>query len=99
MKIARPLKLLASLFTLPPCPAAKIPAIADVGRQARREWHAAHNYFNAISDADLTDYAIYLMQAAEKKYTYLIKQARRESASPGNKLSHDRTAKLDYNKV
>lgn len=94
MKIAWSSKLLDSLFSIT-CPSARIPDIADVVRQSRREWHAAYNYFNVIADADLTDYAIYLMQAAEKKYAYLLKQARRESLIRGNNLSHDRTTNLD----
>jgi hypothetical protein len=46
--------------------------------QARREWLSAQNYYNNVSDADLIDYAAYHIQAAEKKYTYLLKRARHE---------------------
>lgn len=81
MKIAWPPKLLADLLSINPKPTAYIPDLADVAAQARRERLAAQNYFNAISDNDLIDYAIYLMQAAEKKYAYLLKRARRESGT------------------
>lgn len=102
MKVAWFLKLLADLMSLTPSPAVRMPDLADVAAQARREKLAAQNYFNAIADADLIDYTIYLMQAAEKKYSYLLKLARREAGPPiaagENNLSHDRTAKVDYNK-
>jgi len=41
---------------------------------ARKEWEYAKNIFENVSDPDLIDYAIYNVEAAEKKYTYLIKQ-------------------------
>ena len=46
--------------------------------QARNEWLSAQNYYDNVSDADLVDYAAYHIQAAEKKYTYLLKRARHE---------------------
>jgi hypothetical protein len=46
--------------------------------QARHEWLSAQNYYDNVSDADLVDYAAYHIQAAEKKYTYLLKRARHE---------------------
>ena len=81
MKIAWPPKLLVDLLRVNPVPTAHMPDLADVAAQARRERLAAQNYFNAISDNDLIDYAIFLMQAAEKKYAYLLKRARREGVT------------------
>jgi len=43
---------------------------------AHREWLAAKEYFDHVSDPDLIDHAVYVNQAAEKRYTYLLKQAR-----------------------
>ncbi len=43
---------------------------------ARREWLAARAYFDCVTDPDLIDYAIYTIEAAEKKYMYLLKRAR-----------------------
>lgn len=43
---------------------------------ARRELLAARSYFDNVSDPDMVDHAIYALQAAEKKYTYLLKYAR-----------------------
>ncbi|MDF2677267.1 MAG: hypothetical protein K0Q97_1585 [Bacillota bacterium] len=41
---------------------------------ARKEWEDAKNIFENVSDPDLIDYAIYNVDAAQKKYSYLIKQ-------------------------
>lgn len=45
--------------------------------QARRDWEHARRYFECVTDQDLVDHAIHLVTAAEKRYTYLLKQARR----------------------
>lgn len=54
----------------------EMPGLLEMVEQARREWQDAQSYYNAVSDTDLVDHAVYLMQAAEKKYNYLLKQAR-----------------------
>lgn len=53
-----------------------LPPLSLVVEEARREWVNAQYYYNTVSDQDLIDHAVYLMQAAEKKYVYLLKQAR-----------------------
>ncbi|MDT8903002.1 DUF2508 family protein [Anaeroselena agilis] len=78
MKISWTKRLLSNLVDSDPCPAAPMPALADIVEQARREWLAAQHYYNSVSDSDLVDHAVYLMQAAEKKYIYLLKKARSE---------------------
>ena len=59
-------------------PAAKYPSLMQQLEEARQEWLNAQNYYNNVSDTDLVDYAAYLIQAAEKKYNYLLKRARHE---------------------
>lgn len=54
-----------------------LPELPDIVEQARQEWLAAQSYYNSVTDSDLVDHAVYLMQATEKKYMYLLKQARR----------------------
>ncbi len=49
---------------------------ADEVRQAYAEWQAAANYFDNVADPDLVDFAIYDMEAARKKYVYMLKKAR-----------------------
>ena len=34
------------------------------------------NFFNNVNDPDLVDYAIYDVEAARRKYQYLLKKAR-----------------------
>lgn len=46
--------------------------------EAKRDWLAARNYFNAVTDPDLIDHAIYTMEAAEKRYVYLLRRARED---------------------
>lgn len=52
--------------------------LTDLLEQARQEIATAKCYYNSVSDIDLIDHAVYLLQAAEKKYTYLLKKARYE---------------------
>jgi hypothetical protein len=81
MKSMWPKKLLASLVESDPVPAAVMPPLPEVVEQARREWLSAQRYYNSVSDSDLVDHAVYLMQAAEKKYVYLLKKARSEGVT------------------
>lgn len=46
--------------------------------QARREWQDAQDYYNTVTDNDLIDHAAFRIQAAEKRYVYLMKKARQE---------------------
>lgn len=78
MKITWAQKIIASLVDNDQVPVAAMPAIPEAVEQARREWLAAQRYYNSVSDSDLVDHAVYLMQAAEKKYIYLLKKARSE---------------------
>jgi hypothetical protein len=48
----------------------------DSVEQARVEWLNSRAYFETVSDPDLVDHAIYLMEAAERRYVYLLKKAR-----------------------
>lgn len=49
----------------------------DLVDQARREWHAARTLFENVTDPELIDHAIHRMTAAERRYMFLIKEARR----------------------
>lgn len=42
--------------------------------EAKNDWQAACSYFNNLADPELIDYAIYSMEAAERKYMYLLKK-------------------------
>lgn len=51
--------------------------------QAQREWETAKKIFETVTDPDLVDYAIYQVQAAQKRYTYLLRQAKEEGIQTG----------------
>lgn len=57
-----------------------LPSLAVVVEEARVEWSAARRYFEIVSDPDLVDQAIFTLQAAEKKYTYLLKLVKTQDA-------------------
>ncbi len=59
-------------------PSGRPPTPRESISRAREEWLAARNYFDTVSDPDLVDHAIYLLGAAERKYMYLLKRAKRE---------------------
>lgn len=44
--------------------------------KAHQEMADAENFFNNVVDPELVDHAIYKMEAAKSKYSYLLKQAR-----------------------
>ncbi len=44
--------------------------------EAKKEWEEARHLLDYVEDPDLIDHAIYSIQAAEKKYVYLYKQAK-----------------------
>ncbi|HHV72088.1 MAG TPA: YaaL family protein [Clostridia bacterium] len=54
------------------------PSLAETVEQAKQEWINAKRYFESVSDPELVDYSIYVLEAAERKYMYLLKKAREE---------------------
>lgn len=52
--------------------------------RARQDWFVAKKYFDYVTDPDLIDMAIYSIEAAEKRYMYLLKMAR----TKGLRLDH-----------
>lgn len=50
--------------------------LLDEIEHARMEWVYAQNYFQNVTDPALVDHAVYLLEAAEVKYQYLLRQAR-----------------------
>lgn len=59
-------------------PADALPDLLQTVEAARQEWLMTQAYYNNVSDPDLVDYAVYQLQAAEKKYIYLLKLARQQ---------------------
>lgn len=54
-------------------------ALLKALRQAEHEMNVALSYFHESTDPELIDHAIYLMEAAKKKYSYFLKKARQEN--------------------
>lgn len=52
--------------------------------KAHAEWLQAKAYFEEANDPDLVDYAIFMMEAAERKYMYLLKLAKQEGTVKNN---------------
>jgi hypothetical protein len=74
-------KLVKDLFSDDDLDKKPQPTMSDLVEQARQEWLSAQSYYNTVSDKDLVDHAVYMMQAAEKKYMYLLKKARQEGVT------------------
>lgn len=53
-------------------------SITDLVYRAHKEWEQAKSFFNEVNDPELIDHAIYAMEAAERKYIYLLKLAKKE---------------------
>lgn len=49
---------------------------ADI-EKAHQEWLVARSFFDNVTDPRLVDYAIYSIGAAEKRYMFLLDEARR----------------------
>lgn len=45
--------------------------------RARQELQAARSLFDNVSERDLIDYAIFKLNAAERRYIFLLQEARR----------------------
>jgi hypothetical protein len=50
-------------------------------RRALDELHVAENYFNSITDPDLIEYALYEIEAARRKYEYMMRKLRSSEAT------------------
>ncbi|MDO9534163.1 MAG: DUF2508 family protein [Bacillota bacterium] len=51
---------------------------ASLLEKAKLDWYAAISLFNNLTDQDLVDHAIFNLNAVERRYSYLLKEARRE---------------------
>jgi len=45
-------------------------------KKAYDDWRGAQNYFENVSDPDLIDFAIYDLEAAKRRYVYMLKKVR-----------------------
>lgn len=54
------------------------PSLVEMVQKAREEWLDAKRFFEEVTDPMLIDHAIYRMESAEKRYTYLLRIASEE---------------------
>lgn len=50
--------------------------LLEAVKTAKREWETAERYFNEVTDPDLVEYAVFILEAAKRKYLYLWKKSR-----------------------
>lgn len=51
--------------------------LAEAVEEARRQWVAARKFFDNVIEPELIDYAVFSIGAAEKRYMFLLDEARR----------------------
>lgn len=54
-------------------------SLVDLLELARSDWEQAKALFEEVREPELIDHAIYAMEAAERKYMYLLRIAREEN--------------------
>lgn len=50
----------------------------ELVNKAKEEWLDAKKYFGEVTEPELIDHAIYRIEAAEKKFVYLLKLSQQE---------------------
>jgi hypothetical protein len=58
-------------------------SLSDEVKKAHMELLSAEKYFQSVTDPDLVDHAIYTMEAARRKFIYLLKKAREQGITSG----------------
>jgi hypothetical protein len=53
-------------------------ALTTLVKKAHRDWEEAQALFNEVKDPDMIDHAIYAMEATERRYMFLLKEAKKE---------------------
>jgi len=50
-------------------------------QEALEEWSTAKNYFEQVTEPELVEYAVLRLEAAEKRFSYLLRKAREGGGS------------------
>jgi len=48
-------------------------------KSAYREWEDAKNYFEYVSEPELVDYAVFAIEAAKRRFMYMLRKCRTEN--------------------
>jgi hemerythrin superfamily protein len=52
--------------------------LLEAVEEAHREWDTAKALFENVTDSDLVDYASFQINAAQRRYMYLLRQAQKK---------------------
>lgn len=55
-----------------------VPSLNEMTEQAKKQWQLAQAYFENVKDPELVDLAINNLEAAERRYNYLLRQIREQ---------------------
>ncbi|PWK05158.1 DUF2508 family protein [Tumebacillus permanentifrigoris] len=55
--------------------------------QAHKEWSIAQQHIDHVSEPELIDHAIYHLEATERKYGYLLREAKKRYAQQSDKMT------------
>jgi hypothetical protein len=55
--------------------------------EARAEWLLAMRYFDSVTDPELCEHAAYLVKAAERRYVFLLREAKKSRVSMNRETS------------
>lgn len=58
-----------------------LPSTLTCVEMAHEEWLAAKKYFESVSEPDLVEHAVHVLLAAEKRYEFLLREAKNEGIS------------------
>ena len=64
--------------------------------KARQEWLTAIELFNNATEPDLVDHAIFNLNAAERRYVFLLKEARKEKERERRFIGEEEPEKEDH---
>ncbi len=45
-------------------------------KSAYRDWEDAQNFFEYVSEPELVDYAVYAIEAAKRRFLYMLRQCK-----------------------
>lgn len=58
-------------------------------QRAWDQWQAAQNLFDSVIDPDLVDYAIYDLEAARRRYVYMLRKSEQIAREERGETSMD----------
>lgn len=69
-------RVLSAALAARRCVPSRTSSQLDAVERARREWHAADDYYHRTTDPEEVEYAVFELKARERRYMYLLQKAR-----------------------